>query len=214
MMTLLWEVRVPPLAQACAVVDATSIACISLGAAATPTRAASSTSSSDIVEVDIPDTPVKSPSSQAIVAATTPLTAEMPLTAKVPVNPELLRAVWDDNRAFILDRYIFNDDYFEFIWSLVNFYNVNAVTGTSAETCLSRSLSLFLSHTTTCVDEADPMRSSTFELATRFFTEVFVRFRDNFMFFAWVRRMHQLFRSNVQVHCAAAPSPAPLGVRY
>jgi hypothetical protein len=36
------------------------------------------------------------------------------------------------------------------------------------------------------------------ELAIRFFSELFIRYKDNFMFYAWVRRIHQLLRDNVQ----------------
>jgi len=39
---------------------------------------------------------------------------------RVVVSPELLKEIWDENSEFLIRKHLFDVDYFNFMWSLVN----------------------------------------------------------------------------------------------
>jgi ubiquitin C-terminal hydrolase len=45
------------------------------------------------------------------------------LSARVKVPDDILKDIWDENRQFILEKYIFDPTYFSFIWNLINIYS-------------------------------------------------------------------------------------------
>jgi hypothetical protein len=44
------------------------------------------------------------------------------LSARVKVPDDILNDIWSENREFILEKYVFDTNYFNFIWNLINLY--------------------------------------------------------------------------------------------
>jgi hypothetical protein len=100
------------------------------------------------------------------------------LPAQVP--PKALATIWDENMDFLLEKYVLSNEYFTFIWGVVNLYPSPA---------------------TQEIKVIDPFLL-TVQYATRFIVEILVHSRDKPMFQVWISHLKKMFDKSATVNYA------------
>eukprot|EP01119_Soliformovum_irregulare_P021052 TRINITY_DN6926_c0_g2_i1.p1 TRINITY_DN6926_c0_g2~~TRINITY_DN6926_c0_g2_i1.p1 ORF type:complete len:2370 (+),score=711.86 TRINITY_DN6926_c0_g2_i1:42-7151(+) len=91
---------------------------------------------------------------------------------KSPMNLEMLNSIWEDNTEFLLEKYVFDVDYFTFIWGIVNLYSNPSK-----------------------VEDFDPFMR-TIQFSTRFLVNIYSHSREKPMFFVWVQHLQNLYKKS------------------
>lgn len=79
------------------------------------------------------------------------------------VPQKILQNIWEENTDFLLGKYVFNNDYFIFIWGILN------------------------------LEAEDESILEIVRFGTRFMIQVFARSRDKPMFAVWVAHFQKVF---------------------
>ena len=101
-----------------------------------------------------------------------------PLSSTVQVPTTIMEKIWKENREYIVEKHVFDPNYFNFVWRLICLY-------TRPED----------------LHENPPERHvmQAVELATRFVTEIFSHARANQLLPMWIKQLSDIFSSNPSV---------------
>eukprot|EP01129_Flabellula_baltica_P014013 TRINITY_DN6628_c0_g1_i1.p1 TRINITY_DN6628_c0_g1~~TRINITY_DN6628_c0_g1_i1.p1 ORF type:complete len:2292 (+),score=457.58 TRINITY_DN6628_c0_g1_i1:2-6877(+) len=92
------------------------------------------------------------------------------------ISPEILNGIWSSNMEFLMQRHIFNNVYFNFIWNVMNIYTPNTEITVSTE------------------DGYDP-EFHMIQFATKFFHQIFGEHKqeERNQFYMWVDRLSKFY---------------------
>jgi len=93
-----------------------------------------------------------------------------------PVPANLLKELWAENEAFYKDRYMYNSDYFNFVWSMTSLIKQENFEYFSTKTFDAPQV--------------------TVQYLIQMFTHVYTRAKDRPMFSAWVRQIRTLLEND------------------
>lgn len=94
--------------------------------------------------------------------------------AQVPIPEDIMKKIWKENREFIVEKHVFDKNFFNFIWRLINLYTTPEHLQNPNETVMK-----------------------AVELATRFVIEIYARSRENQLFPMWIDHLSNIYGSYV-----------------
>ena len=94
------------------------------------------------------------------------------LSANVPIPEDIMNKIWKENREFIIEKHIFDKNFFNFIWKLINLY-------TTPE---------YLQK-----PKATETVMQAIELATRFISDIYSRSKENQLLPMWTTHLCSVY---------------------
>ncbi|GAM23819.1 hypothetical protein SAMD00019534_069940 [Acytostelium subglobosum LB1] len=132
--------------------------------------------STPVTNMDINSLSVPSPNTESQLVSTKP---------KIP--KEVLETVWNENRSFLLEKYLFDVDFTTFIWDIVNLNH-------------NPTFDSLLPTKSTTVQSADQILAlqSSIKLATRYIVDIYSHAKERPLLDVWAYHLKRLMRDSVQ----------------